>query len=437
MIAILYHKIPGGIATTTSAIYYTHTDHLGSITHILDNQGSTANGLIEERSFDAWGRVRDPDTWIPYTSGNFPNWMFDRGYTGHEHIRLDNWNNNIINMNGRLYDPLIGRMFSPDPVITNNENTQDYNKYTYVRNNPLKYTDPSGYSPSVSGVHPIAEPEMTAGQGLISIGISIASSGLGDMVTSLLGNVSGMSNGARIVAGSMFGEVTGNVATKAFMGGDSRAIGNAALSGLINGFLAGIAQASIYGNYNPISTDEIATIIINGGDDLVYYDNTTGTSYRIYMDDEKGGVDIQVSTNTAFTGLSDPRVGQTLKTNYWNTDDRNDATPKDLIDLPNGGDFYDANNMRRIVSDGTHGQYENALLDHPRRSPRDVPYYLNFTTSFVGKDKTSGVRIPYKTFTWGFRSTNGRNIEVIGRKNIRFKKANGFHKDYINSLRSK
>ena len=43
----------------------------------------------------------------------------------------------IINMNGRLYDPVLGRFFSPD-------NSQSFNRYSYCLNNPLKYTDPSG-----------------------------------------------------------------------------------------------------------------------------------------------------------------------------------------------------------------------------------------------------------------------------------------------------
>ena len=47
-------------------------------------------------------------------------------------------------MNGRVYDPVLGRMLSPDPVTQAPENGQNYNRYTYANNNPLKYTDPSG-----------------------------------------------------------------------------------------------------------------------------------------------------------------------------------------------------------------------------------------------------------------------------------------------------
>lgn len=135
-----------------SNIYYPMRDHLGSITHLMDinwTNGAMANGVVEERSFDAWGRTRDPNNWQPYPIGGHPSgWRTDRGYTGHEHIWMPTfsnfYDNNIINMDGRLYDPLVGRMFSPDPYIPDGTNTQDYNKYIYARNNPLKYNDPDG-----------------------------------------------------------------------------------------------------------------------------------------------------------------------------------------------------------------------------------------------------------------------------------------------------
>jgi RHS repeat-associated protein len=61
-----------------------------------------------------------------------------RGYTGHEHLVQFS----LINMNGRLYDPILGRMLSPDNYT--HGGSQGYNRYTYAMNNPLKYTDPSG-----------------------------------------------------------------------------------------------------------------------------------------------------------------------------------------------------------------------------------------------------------------------------------------------------
>ncbi len=48
-------------------------------------------------------------------------------------------------MNGRIYDPTLGRFMSADPFIQDVTNSQNLNRYTYVNNNPLSYTDPSGY----------------------------------------------------------------------------------------------------------------------------------------------------------------------------------------------------------------------------------------------------------------------------------------------------
>jgi len=63
------------------------------------------------------------------------------GFTGHE--MLDDFG--LIHMNGRVYDPQIGRFLSADPFVQAPENSQSYNRYSYVMNNPLSLVDPSGY----------------------------------------------------------------------------------------------------------------------------------------------------------------------------------------------------------------------------------------------------------------------------------------------------
>jgi RHS repeat-associated protein len=64
-----------------------------------------------------------------------------RGYTGHEHLP----SLGVIHMNGRVYDPEIGRFLSPDTFVQFPESTQGFNRYTYVGNNPLSASDPSGH----------------------------------------------------------------------------------------------------------------------------------------------------------------------------------------------------------------------------------------------------------------------------------------------------
>ena len=72
--------------------------------------------------------------------GSEPDLLLGRGFTGHEHL---SWCG-LINMNARLYDPLTGRFLSPDPYVQAPDFTQNFNRYSYVLNNPLKYTDESG-----------------------------------------------------------------------------------------------------------------------------------------------------------------------------------------------------------------------------------------------------------------------------------------------------
>ena len=52
----------------------------------------------------------------------------------------------LIHMNGRIYDPAIGRFLSADPFVTSPYDSQGFNRYTYVNNNPLSLVDPSGFS---------------------------------------------------------------------------------------------------------------------------------------------------------------------------------------------------------------------------------------------------------------------------------------------------
>jgi RHS repeat-associated protein len=117
-------------------MYYVHKDYLGSYDVITDETGN----VLERLSFDPWGRRGNPETWT-FTNVS-ATYLFDRGYTGHEHLDVFS----LINMNGRVYDPWLGRFLSPDPVVQSPGYSQSYNRYSYCFNNPLKYNDPGGYT---------------------------------------------------------------------------------------------------------------------------------------------------------------------------------------------------------------------------------------------------------------------------------------------------
>lgn len=137
----------GGDAYTASAFLISHDgcvgiayqivrDYLGSIVYITDNQGY----LTQELDYDAWGRLRKPHWETYYEVGSEPELLLGRGYCGHEHLP---WFG-LINMNARLYDPVLGRFLSPDPYVQMPDFTQNFNRYSYCLNNPLKYVDKDG-----------------------------------------------------------------------------------------------------------------------------------------------------------------------------------------------------------------------------------------------------------------------------------------------------
>lgn len=127
--------------TQSEDLDYLHKDHLGSV-----EARSNRFGNFEGRfAYDAWGQRREESWQNPSETfwANINDVTFEsttRGFTGHEH--LDSVG--LIHMNGRVYDPLIGRFLSPDDYVQFPENSQSYNRYSYVLNNPLSYTDPSG-----------------------------------------------------------------------------------------------------------------------------------------------------------------------------------------------------------------------------------------------------------------------------------------------------
>ena len=115
-------------------LYYLHRDYLGSIVMLTDEDGNIA----ERRHFDPWGQVLK----VEDGAGNALDklTLLDRGFTGHEHLQTVG----LIHMNGRLYDPALHRFLQPDNYVQDPFNTQNFNRYGYVLNNPLLYTDPTG-----------------------------------------------------------------------------------------------------------------------------------------------------------------------------------------------------------------------------------------------------------------------------------------------------
>ena len=129
-------------STGSEDVKYLIPDHLGSTSVVTDATGA----IVDNQAFDPWGDRRvatgatagaaDPTNLIQPTSTT-------RGYTGHE--QLDQGNMGLTHMNGRVYDPTLGRFISADPNIQAPFNTQSFSRFSYVWNGPLNATDPTGF----------------------------------------------------------------------------------------------------------------------------------------------------------------------------------------------------------------------------------------------------------------------------------------------------
>lgn len=121
---------------STDTVSYLLRDRLGST--IAVSAASTT--LAERRQFDAFGKARNADfTNRPAGQANLT--ATNRGFTAHTQSD-DVW---LIHMNGRVYDQNLGRFLSVDPIVQDG-GSQALNPYSYIQNNPLSGTDPSGYA---------------------------------------------------------------------------------------------------------------------------------------------------------------------------------------------------------------------------------------------------------------------------------------------------
>jgi RHS repeat-associated protein len=121
-------------------LFSLHTDHLGSVVAVGNAGGGLETGSYA--LYEPFGAFL-----VPPTATN-PS-VTDRGFTGHKHNNLAPAWLGLVYMNARYYHPQLGRFVSPDSIVPNPANPQSYNRYSYVRNSPLNFTDPTGHKECV------------------------------------------------------------------------------------------------------------------------------------------------------------------------------------------------------------------------------------------------------------------------------------------------
>lgn len=248
---------------STGTYYYAFTDHLGSVTRIFDESGAS----VFEAEYDAWGRQAVSRNTIG----------FHRGYTGHEMLPEFG----LINMNGRLYDPMLGRFISPDNYVQMPDFSQSFNRYSYCINNPLKYNDPDGEfwhlifgailggtmnlimnAPNVDnfweglGYFGIGATAGALSAGIGS-GVNVAMAG-GSFGAGFMGTAAGISS-----TGFIAGALTG--ATSGFTGAFITSAGNSWMNGA--SFGDGLAEGFMGGSISAITSGIIGGVI--GGVDAL------------------------------------------------------------------------------------------------------------------------------------------------------------------------
>lgn len=243
-------------------LYSVYTDHLGSLLTVTDK----LTNIVAEQNFDAWGRYRTPANWNVFLSPNaapsVPDWLY-RGYTGHEMLPQFA----LVNMNGRFYDPVMGRMLSPDNYIPGTFNSQAYNRYNYASNNPLVITDPDGQFWHIIigaviggvvnlGVKAFQGKIHSFSDGFKAFGVGAVAGAAGAATGGAALSMTGLS-GASIVGGGLAG-LTGSVVSSPILGFGNMAFfndpysaknfGRDVLLGAAGGAIVGGTIAAVRGN---------------------------------------------------------------------------------------------------------------------------------------------------------------------------------------------
>ena len=222
---------------TEGTFYYAITDHLGSYVSICRPGHPVITAF--SATYDAWGQ----QTVTTNTLG------FHRGYTGHEMLPEFG----LINMNGRLYDPILGRFLSPDNYVQMPDYSQSFNRYGYCLNNPLKYKDPSGNYILIDDI--IA--------GLVGGTINLVCNVIQGNIDNFLKGVGAFAAGSIGGIGNLYPQFGGHIWGGAIVGATNAALSGEDFTGIFVGSLTGIASSIVGSSIGIFATGYISNITLN------------------------------------------------------------------------------------------------------------------------------------------------------------------------------
>lgn len=281
----------------TNEYYYLHRDYLGSIMAISNSNAE----VVEQRQFGAWG-ITDKFIDIQGNTSFNHSALVDRGFTGHEHF----FEVGLIHMNGRMYDANLGRFLSPDNFIQDPYNTQSFNRYGYVWNNPLSYNDPSGEILWAAVL-----------VGVIVGAVSGAAAYVGQAIQT--GDWSWSGFGMAILGGAIVGGITYGIAPSLVWSTGS--LLTVAAAGFVGSFLPSfnipigdwnisISASIAFGNASGIG----ASLSVGYSDGN--WNFSAGIGYMNYGDYNGFGNGIEIR-KSILAAYDDGKTGFSLGTNWW------------------------------------------------------------------------------------------------------------------------
>ena len=278
--------------THGTQFYYMAPDVLGSVMGIIDGNGNE----VFAATYDPWGK----QTVTCNSIG------FRRGFTGHEMLP----HYDLINMNGRLYDPYLARFLSPDNYVQMSDFSQSFNRYSYCLNNPLKYVDPDGefawlaVAAFVGGAFNVAaniDNINNAGDFLGYFGVG-----------ALAGVVGGASGGLAIGTGGIIGG-----AAAGFVGGAT------------SGFILGAGNSIVANGWN------LSAAFNAGVNSMV-----TGAITGAVIGGAVGGISAYKQGNNIWTGKAKPQIYQPV----IDTEMMESIAPRQQVDVTANSLSYNIEN---------------------------------------------------------------------------------------------